>query len=397
MEPDSIQRVRDPARHDDDTPGDRQPLQLLALDPAGAAEPQHERNNRRHRDAREAPGPRCSRTTRRVDSAPAGSPAGLETGGTSGSGPGATWRPRRPAPIATTVSHTTGRQRRDSSDPSGNTSTIRTSAPRAGTYSQFTAHAAQRPAGRAPSEANRRVVGVPRHHRRQLPAQTLHQQQPADRIARHAGHDERPDNAETQKRHAEHDVVVEPRNGRVADDGEPPADDRQDAADTPSRDQATARVVTTAILHPPTLQGNRRRPALQSLIRMSDQRSSRRFRQDHVRDGGQAASALEHRVGVLLVIDRRSRPSTPTGWLSSSDRPTRRAPRREISWGHLRPRPFAARYPTSHPGRRGSALALCERAVLRVRCRSIDHGSRDVPAPNDGSVVVRARRQSFGE
>ena len=56
--------------------------------------------------------------------------------------------------IATTLSHTTGRQRRDSSDPSGNTSTIRTRPPRAGTYSQFTAHAAQRPAGRAPSEAN---------------------------------------------------------------------------------------------------------------------------------------------------------------------------------------------------------------------------------------------------
>ena len=71
------------------------------------------------------------------------------------------------------------------------------------------------------------VVGVAGHHRRQLPAEALDQQQPADRIARDAGRDDGPDDAETQEGDAEEDVVVEPRDRWVADDIEPPADDRK--------------------------------------------------------------------------------------------------------------------------------------------------------------------------
>ena len=211
MEPDSIQRVGGQALRDDDTPGDRQPLQLLALDPARAAEPQHERNNRRHH------GSRAHQVPEAVDDTKDRLGASRKSG-RIGNGRNLRQRSRRKH------GRHHGKHHRNDAQPHDRPPTARQQR----SVRKHEHHQDQTAEGRNPQPVHRprspaasgqgavggkqRVVGVPRHHRRQLPAQALHQKQPADRIARHAGHDERPDNAETQEGDTEHDAVVQPRN-----------------------------------------------------------------------------------------------------------------------------------------------------------------------------------------
>ena len=89
------------------------------------------------------------------DSVPPANPTGLDTDGTSWSGPGASIVAARSSTMPTTASQATGRHLGDASRPSGKTRTMSTRTPRAGTYNQLTSQAAKRPAGSERSATKR--------------------------------------------------------------------------------------------------------------------------------------------------------------------------------------------------------------------------------------------------
>ena len=135
-------------------PATAKPLQLLALDPLARRNRNTSEDNRRHRRAREHQIPDAP-TTPRLDSAPAASPTGLATGGTSGSGPGANMAAANASPIASDGQPhdrpPTARQQR----PSGNSEHHQDQRAKGGNVQPV--HRPRSPAAsgqRAPSEAN---------------------------------------------------------------------------------------------------------------------------------------------------------------------------------------------------------------------------------------------------